>query len=128
METDRCDAQAFLEFLRYVLSRYGHQHIGMIFDNARIHHAKLLQPFLKENEDRLTLLFLPPDSPNLHAVERVWGWLKKSVIANRFHVTREDIRKSILSFLGYLHECLEKVLRLIGSMAMSEVQNGLIYI
>ena len=52
METDR-DAQAFLEFLRYVLSRYESQHIVMILDNARIHHAKLLQPFLKENEDRL---------------------------------------------------------------------------
>ena len=59
----------------------------MILDNARIHHAKLLQPFLKEHEDRLTLLFLPPYSPNLNAVERVWGWLKKSVIANRFHAT-----------------------------------------
>ena len=30
METDRCDAQAFLEFLRYILSQYEHQHIVMI--------------------------------------------------------------------------------------------------
>ena len=121
METDRCDAQAFLEFLRYILSQYEHQHIVMILDNARIHHAKLLQPFLKENEDRLTLLFLPPYSPNLNAVERIWGWLKKSVIANRFHTNRKDIRKSVLSFLEHLHEYPEKVIRLIGSMAMSEV-------
>lgn len=121
METNRCDAQAFLAFLRYVLSRYENQSIVMILDNARIHHAKLLQPFLKEHEDCLTLLFLPPYSPNLNAVERVWGWLKKSVIANRFHATREDIRKSVLSFLEHLHEYPEKVIRLIGSMAMSEI-------
>lgn len=121
METGRCDAQAFLAFLRYVLSQYENQSIVMILDNARIHHAKLLQPFLKEHEDRLTLLFLPPYSPNLNAVERVWGWLKKSVIANRFHATREEIRKSVLSFLEHLHEYPEKVIRLIGSMAMSEI-------
>ena len=123
METDRCDAQAFLAFLRYVLSHYENENkpIVMILDNARIHHAKLIQPFLKEHEDRLTLLFLPPYSPNLNAVERVWGWLKKSVIANRFHATREDIRQSVLSFLECLDEFPEKVLRLIGSMAMSEI-------
>lgn len=121
IETDRCDAQSFLAFLRYVLSHYENKSIVMILDNARIHHAKLIQPFLKEHEDHLTLLFLPPYSPNLNAVERVWGWLKKSVIANRFHATREDIRKSVLSFLEYLDEFPEKVLHLIGSMAMSEI-------
>ena len=121
METDRCDAQSFLEFLRYVLSQYEDQQVVMILDNARIHHAKLIQPFLKEHEDHLTLFFLPPYSPNLNAVERIWGWLKKSVIANRFHATREDIRESILSFLEYLYEYPENVLRLIGSMAMSEI-------
>ncbi|MCK6077556.1 transposase [Paenibacillus silvae] len=32
----------------------------MILDNARVHHAKLLPPFLKEMKDRLELVFLPP--------------------------------------------------------------------
>ena len=121
METDRCDAKPFLHFFVMFFLNMKINMIVMILDNARIHHAKLIQPFLKEHEDRLTLLFLPPYSPNLNAVERVWGWLKKSVIANRFHATREDIRKSVLSFLEYLHEFPEKVIRLIGSMAMSEI-------
>lgn len=120
METDRCNAQTFLTFLRYVLATYENQKIIMILDNARIHHAKLIQPFLNLHKDRLTLVFLPPYSPNLNAVERVWGYLKKSVIANRFHATREEIRESILSFLQYIRECPENILRLIGSMAMSE--------
>ncbi|MEH7463647.1 IS630 family transposase [Bacillus thuringiensis] len=71
MEADKCDAQAFLEFLRYVLSQYENQHVVIILDNARIHYAKLLQPFLQENEQWLTLLFLPPYSPNLNGVERI---------------------------------------------------------
>ena len=35
----------------------------MILDNIRIHHAKLLKPFLDENKDRLELMFLPAHSP-----------------------------------------------------------------
>lgn len=120
METERCTAQTFLTFLHHILSIYKHQKVVMILDNARIHHAKLIQPFLKEHEERLTLFFLPPYSPHLNAVERIWGLLKKSVIANRFHATREDIRESIISFLIHLAEYPEKVLSLIGSMAMSE--------
>lgn len=92
----------------------------MILDNARIHHAKILKPFLEKNEQRLTLLFLPPYSPNLNAVERIWGWLKGSVIANRFHATRKDIRKSIEAFMEYLNAYPKKVLQRIGSLAMSE--------
>ncbi|MBE2914432.1 IS630 family transposase, partial [Anoxybacillus flavithermus] len=42
--------------------------IVMILDNARIHHAKLIQPFLKEHEDRLELVFLPPYSPQLNLI------------------------------------------------------------
>lgn len=120
METNQCNAQTFLAFLRYVLDQHEDQHIVMILDNARIHHAKLIQPFLEENERRLTLLFLPPYSPNLNAVERIWGWLKGSVIVNRFHATRKEIRQSVLSFMEYLDSCPEKVLQRIGFLAMSE--------
>lgn len=31
----------------------------MVLDNARIHHAKLLQSFIDQNAEKLELLFLP---------------------------------------------------------------------
>ena len=123
MESESCNAQTFRTFLRYILAQHKDQHVVMILDNARIHHAKLLKPFLEENEDRLTLLFLPPYSPNLNAVERIWGWLKGSVIVNRFHATREDIRKSVLFFFEYLDACPKKGLQRIGSLAMPVSKN-----
>lgn len=47
----------------------------MILDNSRIHHAKLIQPFLEENKDRLELIYLPPYSPrsNRRLLEMVKG-------------------------------------------------------
>ena len=41
----------------------------MILDNERIHHAKLIQPFLEEHQSRLKLVFLPPYSPELNLIE-----------------------------------------------------------
>ncbi|MGE6964333.1 transposase [Bacillus thuringiensis] len=40
-----------------------------------------------------TLIFFPSYSPNL--LERIWKWLKESVISNRFHASQEEIRASI---------------------------------
>ena len=60
----------------------------MILDNAKIHHAKLLQNFLDKNKGRLELMFLPPYSPNLNKIEELWGWLKDSVINNVFLFSR----------------------------------------
>ncbi|MET1030176.1 transposase, partial [Domibacillus tundrae] len=76
------------------------------------------KPFLEENKHCLTLLFLPPYSLQLNAVERMWGWLKGSVIVNRFHAIQKDIRASVRSFMEYLDTCPENVLQRIGSLAM----------
>ncbi|XEQ92324.1 IS630 family transposase ISBs2 [Sporomusa carbonis] len=63
------DAEVFLEFLKQALKKYPEQKILMILDNAKIHHAKFIQPFLQEHKDTLELLFLPPYSPNLNPIE-----------------------------------------------------------
>jgi transposase len=119
METNQYNAQAFLHFL-HTLDQYPDKHVVMVLDNANIHHAKVLQPFLHEREGQLNFVFLPPYSPNLNLVERIWGWLKESVIANRFHPTRKELRESVVSFLEHLAQFREKVLQRIGQVVMSE--------
>ena len=77
--------------------------ITMILDNARIHHAKLLEPFLEENK-RLTLVFLPPYSPQLNIVEGLWKWLKADVVNNVFYHTVAEIRNNVHSFMNRVME------------------------
>ncbi|WP_423236696.1 transposase [Clostridium botulinum] len=38
-------------------------------DNARIHHAKLVQPLLDEVNERLELMFLHPYNSELNLIE-----------------------------------------------------------
>ncbi|MDT2262756.1 transposase [Paenibacillus larvae] len=63
-----------------------------VLDNARIHHAKLLRPFLEAQKNRLELVYLPPYSPQLNIGEGLWKWLKSSVINNVFYSAVSEIR------------------------------------
>ena len=49
-EHERYDANVFLKFLENILAKYPTGKIVMILDNARIHHAKLIQPFLMKEK------------------------------------------------------------------------------
>lgn len=99
-EEERYNAKVFLSFLKKVLKKYPTGRIVMILDNARIHHAKLIQPFLDENSDRLELMFLPPYSPNLNLIEGLWKWLKNDVINNVFYENVSEIRYAVQGFIN----------------------------
>ena len=102
-EHKKYDAEAFLGFLKTVLQKYPSGKIVMILDNAKIHHAKLLQGFLEENSERLELVFLPPYSPNLNKIEELWGWLKNSVINNVFFSCRDEIKAAVEKFISWVN-------------------------
>ena len=101
-EHKQYDAEVFRRFLTHVLEHYPEGEIVMILDNAKIHHANLLQDLLDANP-RLHLEFLPPYSPNLNKIEELWGWLKSSVINNVFFHNCEEIRAAVVEFLAYVN-------------------------
>jgi len=109
-EHDKYDAQVFLKFLKNVLKKYPKGKIVMILDNAKIHHAILLKDFLEENKNRLTLMFLPPYSPNLNMIEELWGWLKSSVINNCFFKNLYEIKIAVRKFISWANLNREKVI------------------
>ena len=103
-EHEKYDAQVFLEFLKTTLKQYPQGKIVMILDNARIHHAKLVQPFLDKIKDRITLMYLPPYSPELNLIEGLWGWLKSSSINNVFFPTLSRVRVAVQKFIDYINK------------------------
>jgi transposase len=103
-EHEYYDAEIFLNFLKTTLTQYPEGKIVMILDNARIHHAKLVQPFLDEVKDRLELMFLPPYSPELNLIEGLWGWLKSSVINNVFFKSLSQVRSTIQTFIRHINK------------------------
>jgi transposase len=65
--------------------------ILLVVDNARFHHAADLQPWLADHRGRIQLDFLPPYSPDLNPIERVWKLTRRLCTHNRYFPTLEDL-------------------------------------
>ena len=63
----------------------------IVVDNARWHHAKALAPWLKRNRKVLRLDFLPPYSPELNHIERVWKLTRRLCTHNRYFEVLEEL-------------------------------------
>lgn len=86
------NAQTFLRFLKIVLKRKRRgKKIVLVLDNAKYHHAILIQPWLKENNKNIQLLFLPPYSPELNNIERVWKLTRRVCTHNRYFSTLDEL-------------------------------------
>ena len=79
---DRGNAKTFKRFLIKVMNTYMDKKIIMVLDNVRYHHAKILQLFLENHKERIELIFLPPYSPDLNPMERIWWYMRKKITHN----------------------------------------------
>ncbi|EOQ01515.1 hypothetical protein IKC_06483 [Bacillus cereus VD184] len=68
---------------------------------------------------RLTLLFLPPYSPNLNMIERVWKVMKDNVLANCYLETMDHLVDSIYQFIKSIDKNPETILSRIQRADMS---------
>ena len=71
----KCGAE-FLVFLLALLKRYAGQKIILVCDNGRFHTTQAVREFLTAHRDHLRVFWLPPYSPSLNLIERLWGHIK----------------------------------------------------
>ena len=74
---------AFMKRLRQRAARSGNRVI-VISDNARYHHAKLHHSWREQCAGDFHLLFLPPYSPELNPIERVWKLTRRVCLHNQY--------------------------------------------
>jgi len=86
------NAESFHAFLKQ-LARHRRKGRSMVIivDNARWHHARLLHPWLNERRAAMALEFLPPYSPELNPIERVWKLARRLSTHNRYFPTLDEL-------------------------------------
>lgn len=97
VEDERINAQTMIALLKQILKAQKEGNIHIILDNARYYHAMLVKDFLAKNP-RIVFHFLPPYSPNLNIIERLWRILKKEVVYNKFYQVFDDFKKAVNEF------------------------------
>jgi transposase len=82
---------SFLAFLVTLLLAYAGTKIRLVCDNGRFHTTKAVQAFLEEHREQIEVYWLPPYSPSLNLIERLWGHMKRTVLANVLYATLRDL-------------------------------------
>lgn len=73
----------FLQQLRRATARTDRKAV-IITDNATYHHARLHKDWREQYRESFVLDFLPPYSPDLNPIERVWKLTRRLCIHNRY--------------------------------------------
>ena len=96
-EDDRFNAQSTWDFLKTIeaFSRKSGRKAVVIADNARYYHAKLHQDWRKKVKKRMVLDFLPPYSPDLNPIERVWKLIRRLRVHNQYFPALESVREAV---------------------------------
>jgi transposase len=77
-------------FLDEFLKEYSDKDILFVLDQAGWHKAKDLKV-----PPNTTLMFLPPYSPELNPVEKLWQWLRKEATHNILFKTLEELMDAL---------------------------------
>jgi transposase len=88
------------------------RNIYVIGDNAWYYNSKLLKEWLREHP-RIKYLPLPPYSPNLNLIERLWGFMYREQINNFYFETYDKFRKAVVDFFKNISDWKEELNSLI---------------
>jgi transposase len=70
--------------------------IYVICDNAKYYRSVLVKSFLETS--KVKLVFLPPYSPNLNLIERLWKLMRREKMYNQYYEKFSDFKEAIMSF------------------------------
>jgi transposase len=70
--------------------------IHIICDNAHYYRSRQVKAYLEHS--RIELVFLPPYSPNLNLIERLWKSFKKQVLYNRHYEKFDEFKSACIAF------------------------------
>jgi len=100
-EDKNLNASSTISFLQKIEAFYPEKRkIHVFCDNAPYYKNKAVTEYLKSS--KVELHFLPPYSPNLNPIERLWKWMKERIVYNTYYEHFEDFKSAILGFFSML--------------------------
>lgn len=95
-EYETVDADAMIDFFKKLETQTEARVIHVILDNARSNKNKKLGEFLQSS--KIKVHYLPPYSPNLNPIERLWKVMRENTVYNRYYETSVIFFQAIRGF------------------------------
>ena len=103
-EMDKFNGLTFFEFMKelYPVSITSGRRVVVITDNAKYHHARLHRQWREEHAAEFALDYLPPYSPQLNPIERVWKLTRRRCLHNRYFPLLQEVTTTVeTEFAGW---------------------------
>lgn len=96
--SEKINSQSTIELYKKIIKANPEKNkIYIVRDNAMYYKSSIVKEFLKENPQIIELA-LPPYSPNLNSIERLWHFFKKKVTYNKYYDNFTDFTKAVEEF------------------------------
>ena len=95
------NAESTISFMQRIEKAYpSKKRVHLFLDNARYYKNRKVLKYLQNS--KIKVHYLPPYSPNLNPIERLWKWMKERVLYNTYYECFDDFKMAIFGFLGSL--------------------------
>ena len=94
LEISNVNTNCMNAFLQEMSKTYSKESIILVIDGASWHKSKSLQV-----PDNIELIILPPYSPELNPVERLWLYIKKNTIYNKVYENIAELKYAVSEFI-----------------------------
>jgi transposase len=83
-------------------------------DNGRANKSKIVKHWL-DNQAFIKVIYLPPYSPNLNLIERLWKFMRKHVINTRYYAEFKDFKIAVNHFFDNIDSYKVQLKSFIGT-------------
>lgn len=101
-------ADTLMEFLKQLKKHYRDKPIKIVLDNARYQHCTAVIGAARQLG--IELLFLPPYSPNLNIIERLWKFTKNKILYAKYYDKPKEFHTAIETFFKNINKKHKKEL------------------
>jgi transposase len=120
------NAEVIMAFLLQLRQKYPHIPITLVLDNARYQHCSAVIAFASSLD--ITLLFLPPYSPNLNIIERLWKFVKKKVLYGRYFDSPKRFHQAIRDFFDQIQkQAFQQEMKTLLTLKFHFIEHSRIY-
>jgi len=114
IESQTINRDSTVQLLEMLDRKYFYaKEIIIILDNASYHYSQEVRDVI-EASDKLKLVYLPPYSPELNLIERVWHFFKKNVLYNTYYENLAEFRKAAINFFRNIDDHTEELFSLLS--------------
>lgn len=108
---DKCNAEKVVEFIQKIREKYPDKKIIIVLDNAMYNWANYTRVYTALCG--IELFFLPPYSPNLNLIERLWKFTKRKLVHNKYYEKFDQFVENVEQHFENLGEYKEELTKIL---------------